>query len=339
MQTVDIDRLMTSLNLQHADLIQTHISWVLLCNDVVYKIKKPVRFSFLDFSTLELRHKYCRRELELNRRLTEGIYLDVVPIRKSGDLVVIDGDNGEVIDYAVKMKRLPQERQMDIMLGLELVTEEQLTQVARMLAAFHARAKISETPPDPDAMLADFEDLENYNDFIRARFGEDGVWHIRQAARYCHSFLHKHSARIAERYRLGFVVDGHGDLHSKNIFLLDQPVIFDCIEFNDHLRQVDVLDELAFFCLDLEYFGQHALAVKFVEEYTSHNPCILTSEDELLFYYYQLYRAGVKLKINLIKAGSSTEEADQRERLKKVDGYYGLFRTIMLKLIGMEPLF
>jgi hypothetical protein len=248
----------------------------------------------------------------------------VVSICKAGDTVTIDG-TGDVIDYAVKMRRLPQGRQMDVMLRKGQVKKSHIEQIAERLSSFHKTAEIPSSPPDPKVMLTDFTDLKTYSSLICSRYGEAGERCIHDAIDFTTDFLHTHTSRIRDRHAMGFVVDGHGDLHSKNIFLLDKPMIFDCLEFNDHLRQVDVLDELAFFCLDLELYGEKDLAKHFLEHYLLHYPCLLTDEDALLFRYFQLYRAGVKMKINLIKTADQTHPSGSAQRWMNADGYFRLF--------------
>lgn len=306
-------------------LTETHISWVILDDEFVYKIKKPVSFSFLDFSTLAKRKLYCERELVLNRRLTHDMYLEVVPILEAGDQVTVGNAPGEIIDYAVKMRRLPQERQMDIMLTKGIVEQRHIAQIAMRLASFHGATAKAPNPPDPDVMLADFSDLRQVADVLQSFHGAEAIQLVDHAIEFVDKWLHTYAPRMAERYKQGLVIDGHGDLHSKNIFLLDEPVIFDCIEFNDHLRYVDVLDEMAFFCLDLMFFGREDLATYFMEEYLRHNPCMPEEADSDLLHYFQLYRAGVKLKINLIKSAGD-EGPGSETRRRNADGYYRLFK-------------
>jgi aminoglycoside phosphotransferase family enzyme len=207
-----------------------------------------------------------------------------------------------------------------------------MIQIAEKLAAFHKSADIPRETPDINTMKSDFADLENYNDLIRSRYVDHGAQCISEAVTKATAFLDTHATRNVERHAMGFVRDGHGDLHSKNIFLLDQPVIFDCLEFNAHLRHVDVLDELAFFCLDLELFGAKDLSKTFLEHYLSLNPCVQSSEDSLLFRYFQLYRAGVKLKINLIKASDPAKPEEHEQRWKKADEYFAIFQQYLAAL-------
>jgi aminoglycoside phosphotransferase family enzyme len=336
MEKSQIITLMKSMDIPETALIETHISWVILSDVFAYKIKRPVRFSFLDFTTLDQRHQYCLHEVLLNQRLTKGIYLGIVPVRQSGSSITMTNSKGTVIDYAVKMRRIPGDRQMDIMLRKGLVTPYHIEQISEQLAVFHASARVMDTAPDVELMLADFTDLSNCVDLISSRFGTEGLRCLEKGITCAATFLHVHTARIQERHALGFVIDGHGDLHSKNIFLLDSPVIFDCIEFSDHLRHVDVLDELAFFSLDLELLGYQDLATHFLEHYNALNPCILNGEDMQLFSYYKLYRAGVKLKINCIKAEAATDITDKQQRLAKVDAYYNLFERYLRRITQEE---
>jgi len=319
----EIHQLRELLQIPADDLVETHISWVLLSEHLVYKIKKPVKFSFLDFSTLEKRLYCCQREVELNRRLTSDMYLGVVPIRRSGQGIHVETGTGEILDYAVKMRRQPAERQMDVLLQAGEVTERHMDQIAGVLSEFHRYAGVPSQRPDPDRMLQDFADLKGVIDTIHTVLGRNAEVVVLRAIGNVDRFLKRHATRIDERYDSGFFIDGHGDLHSKNIFLLDNPVIYDCIEFNDHFRHIDVLDELAFFCLDLEFYRQNALASYFLDSYLSLYACMLTDQDTDLFKYFQLYRAGVKLKINLLKVSGAS--SDTRSRIEKVRGYYRLF--------------
>ncbi|MDX1666340.1 MAG: hypothetical protein R3350_03890, partial [Saprospiraceae bacterium] len=221
-------------------LIETHISWVLLTPRFAYKIKKPINYSFLDFSTMERRKYYCQRELELNRRLTEDIYLQLLEVHCQNDRCRIDGP-GELVDHTLQMKRLDNDRQMDRMLVREEVGEKHMRQLARQLADFHRGAEVIEPGIDPEELHRKFADLSAQRDFIADQLGDEAAALVDSAVAYSDSFLRARSDRIFERNREGMVIDGHGDLHSKNIFLLDQPVIFDCIEFNDDFRHLDLL--------------------------------------------------------------------------------------------------
>lgn len=297
------------------ELIETHISWVILAGPYAYKIKKPVRFDFLDFSSLEQRRFYCQRELELNRRLAGEFYLGVVPIVQSAQGPLLDME-GEIIDYAVKMKRMDSTRQMNLLLEEGRVAPADMRQLADMLASFHRQAPGLKQAPDINRFRTDFTNLESVAPYLTEIFGPTAAKTLSNSISFAQKFLSGHAAGFRRRSRQGYVIDGHGDLHSHNIFLLDKPVIFDCIEFNDHFRQVDVLDELAFLCMDLNYFHCRHLETPFLQAYFRQNPCITCDEDWLLFAYYQWYRANVRLKVSALQglAGLPPSQSDALER-------------------------
>ena len=314
------------------ELVETHISWVLLGSQYAYKIKKPLKYSFLDFSTLSKRKFYGQRELELNRRLTDDMYLDLITIRQYGESIRLGGQEGTIIDYALKMRRMDNSRQMNRLLTEDRVTFHHMEQLADKLAAFHAFTDVVETEVNIHLLWEDFADILKVVPFIRKNLGEELAELARESVDFAAGFLEEHTPRIRKRHASGFTIDGHGDLHSKNIFLLETPVIFDCIEFNDHFRQLDVLNELAFFCLDLDFFKREDLAAHFLKHYLLKYPCISEAEDWHLFRYYKLYRANVRLKVNALKVMQAGDRTVQRERLKLVEAYLILLKRYLVSL-------
>lgn len=288
------------------ELVETLISWVILTPDYAFKIKKNLRFPFLDFSTLALRKHFCEAEIRLNNRFTRGIYLQVLPIRQTGRRVTIGGADGEVLEYAVQMKRLDNRRQMSRLLQSGAVTPENMRQLAQQLAAFHYNTEKINTSFDVPAMQTDFEDILKSRHFAETHLGRSFAATIDRAVAFSAAFLEQHGRRLKERSMHGFFLDGHGDLHSNNIFLLDEPVIFDCIEFNDHLRLLDALNETAFLCMDLHFYGRKDLEEVFMEQYLRDFPCIQTPADRDIFNYFKLYRANVRAKVNLLKNDPDT---------------------------------
>lgn len=313
--------------LPEAEVVETHISWVILTKKFAYKLKKPLVFSFLDFSTLDKRKFYCEREVKLNRRLTSGIYLDVVPILQTADqlLTLKDEEEGKVIEYAVKMKRLDSERQMNLLLEQDLVNHDHMDQLAEKLANFHMSTDAVMAHPNLKNMQEDFADLLRVATFIEKHWGADAALLLHKGEELSKEVLGTLQSRIYERHLEGFTIDGHGDLHTKNIFLLDQPVIFDCIEFNDHLRKLDVLNELAFLCMDLDSFGKTELSDYLFEAYNQRYNCLNNGLDEKLFEYYKWYRANVRLKINAFKAMQMGDGPDLDKQLKIVKRFLDLF--------------
>ena len=324
MTRTEIDQLLASL--PQGKLVETHISWLLLAGNLVFKIKKPVKFSFLDFSTLEKRQFYCHREVLLNRRFTRNIYLDVVPIVQQEDRPALEKNDGPVIDFAVKMHRMDDTRYMTTLLENHLVSANHVAQIAKKLAAFHRLAERIPEPPDTSWWLEQFKDVRQVIGFLSENLEDNPGEVIDQAIRVVENRLSRLAPRILQRYRDGFYIDGHGDLHSGNIFLLDEPVFFDCIEFNDKFRHLDVLDEMAFFCLDLDYYKQPELEDLFLKHYQEHYPCFIREEDQQLYLLFKCYRANVKLKVQSLKALQASNPDERRHRLQRAFKYYQLFK-------------
>lgn len=293
-------------NSSGAKLIETHISWVLLTDLFAFKIKKPFRFNFLDFSTLDLRKHYCQEELRLNHRLTD-IYLEVVPITFDGKQLGI-GLPGEILDYAVKMKRVDGSRQMDLLLEKNLVTVKHIEEIAAQIVHFHQNTTVCWQPFDEEKMRMDFADLSSVLPVLTAEVDEEFKALIADWLELSDRVLEKYTWRFVQRVNEGFVRDGHGDLHSRNIFLLEKPIIFDCIEFGEHLRINDVLSELAFLAVDLDRFGRSDFKDLLIQKYREQLDCFPKSEDFVIFQYYLLYRAGVRFKIAGLSLREEREE-------------------------------
>ena len=286
--------------------VETYISWVLLTPAYAFKIKKPVQFPFLDFSTPEKRKFYCNEEVRLNRRLAPDMYLDVLPVcgRPDGSLEISEDTTETPLDYAVWMKRMDNHRQMDRLLHENAVTTNDMSEMAHMLARFHQSAIIpgNAAPYKPGDNRADFDDLFRLEAVAARILGAGAIVTLGAWRQKVGDFLDRHETRLHARADTGFWVDGHGDLHARNIFLLPEgPVVFDCIEFNTHFRQLDVLSDLAFLCMELDAGRHHELAEAFMDAYLKHWRCIGHSEDEQLFLYFKAYRANVRLKVALME--------------------------------------
>jgi uncharacterized protein len=318
----DIHRLMAGLG-GSAQLIETHISWVILWDELAYKIKKPVHFSFLDFSTAEQRRLCCEQELQLNRRLAPTVYLEVVPICLSGDCIGWDV-TGEVVDYAVKMRRLDAEMEMDRMLPAGRIDAAYMRVLAAKIADFHLQADVIHTPQAASAAAyqADFNDILGQSETIMKWLGMDAVRELEEVVARSDDFLQRHAAHIAARTEASWVRDVHGDLHAHNIFAYPDPVIFDCIEFNPHFRQIDVLNEVAFFCMDLEVTGYEELANVFLEAYLQRCPAMPTQADRELFNWFKAYRANVRAKVTALRLAQAPAETCEA-LVREMGGYLG----------------
>jgi hypothetical protein len=283
-------------------LIETHISWVILTHEFAFKIKKPLKLHFLNFSTLALRHYYCLEELRLNRRLAPAMYLDVLPIGPENGLLTIGAGTPPIADYCVQMRRMDNSRQMDLLLGQGAVSPTDMQHLAALLARFHRKHRLQESVHiDMDSEIKDFADLFTLKDTLLAMLGGETEPVLTAMERQVRDFLEGHLLRLRARAASGFWVDGHGDLHTRNIMLCPDPVVFDCIEFNPHLRRLDVLNELAFLCMDLECRKRPDLATVFMEAYQTHWAVVNEQEDALLFRYFKLYRANVRLKVTALQ--------------------------------------
>jgi aminoglycoside phosphotransferase family enzyme len=307
-------------------LVQTHISSVLVTEDFVYKIKKPVNFGFLDFSTLEKRKFYCLQELRLNQRLSRGIYLDVLPVVQEGDRYRIAEGGGTIVDYAVKMKRIPQEVLMKSMFREGRLGKEDLDRVANVLAAFHSEAERSGEidgfgEPERFKINTDenFAQTEKYAD--RTIRGED----LNALRTWTNDFYRQHDSLFRERIRQGRIRDCHGDLHMEHICLTDPVSIIDCIEFNDRFRYSDTLSDVAFLLMDLEYHGGRDLAAYLWQSYGSRSG---EGHVEDLLTFYKVYRAYVRGKVISFQSDDERLPQAERERIaREAAAYFALARS------------
>lgn len=286
------------------ELVETHISWVILTPDYAFKIKKPVAFGFLDFHSLEKRKWYCEEEVRLNRRLAPDLYIDVLPIGGSPSSgLAIDESARLVVDYAVRMHRMDDHLQMDKMLAQNQVVPAHLEQLAAVLVRFHRQVVMSGAIVyDPGAYWTDFVELYRLKADIEQHLGSAAITKMNRWRSSLPAFLEQHAGRLVGRVRDGFWVDGHGDLHTRNIFLTGNgPLVFDCIEFNPHFRQLDILNELAFLCMDLDARGRSDLAEIFLQAYSKRWNVLPKQEDQQLFLFFKAYRANVRLKVALLE--------------------------------------
>lgn len=312
-------------------LVETHISWVILADSFAYKIKKPLRLSFLDFSTLSKREYYCEQEVLLNRRLAPEMYLGVLPVTHDSGKISIGGKTGEVIDHVVWMRRMDDSRQMDLLLAQGEVEAGQMDKIAGILARFHEEAKRVMVSGTWKELHEEFTDISGQAIYLDEYYKAGSGALIEEVIQWGYGFLGGIRARIEERKESGFVVDGHGDLHCRNIILGVEPVIFDCIEFSEALRTLDVLNEVAFLCMDLERFGREDLAKAFLDRYLALTGAIENRTDRLLLLYYKLYRANVRIKVLCIQFKENEGGSDPKN-WELVEKYMLLFKRYYLEL-------
>ncbi len=272
---------------------ETHMSWVFLTPDHAYKLKKPVRYDFLDFSTLERRRRDGEVEVRLNRRLAPGVYLGVVPLAvDASGFARVEGE-GKAIEWLVKMRRLPEEHMLDQLIRRGELREGQLRELARRLARFYRDC--------PAAGL----DREQY----RAAFSEAIEINQRELAAVDHQlprdtvrqlhaiqtgFLQNEAALLDARVDANLIVEGHGDLRPEHVCLETPPLIIDCLEFNRRFRLIDPADELSFLALECEHLGAQWAGRELFEAYTEKSG---DRPPERLLWFYRLYRACLRARL------------------------------------------
>lgn len=290
-------------------MLETHISYVLLAGRFAFKIKKPVKLGFLDFSTLDARRFYCQRELALNRRTAPDLYVAVVPIVGSPDDPQVGG-NGTPIEYAVQMREFPQDALLSHRLAEGRLEPVEIDALARTIARFHADAEVvaADVPYGSAAEVLALA-VENFDE-IQPLLATDAERAELESLRAWTTQEHTREGDLFEKRRAGgFVRACHGDLHLGNVALVDGRVTpFDCLEFNEHMRWSDVMADVGFLVMDLADRGRPDLAARFLTGYLE------TSGDYgglRVLRFYVVYRAVVRAKVVRLRA-AQTPDADMR---------------------------
>jgi uncharacterized protein len=296
---------------------ETHISWVLLTGEYAYKVKKPVDLGFLDFSTLERRRHFCHEELRCNLRFAPELYVDVVAITRTARGFAVEAcadAAGEIVDYAVRMRQFPANEQLDRSLDAGRLDGAELEAFADALWAAHAR--LPQAPPGSNfgtaaAVLAPVE--ENFKQLHGARDADDFRAALAELARWS---LREHAVlagTFARRQRLGFVRECHGDLHLSNMVRLPEGIrAFDCIEFSETLRWIDVISDAAFLVMDCIVRERRDLAYRFLNRYLEQSGDYAGAR---LLGFYLVYRSLVRAKVAALQASDASSQ-DLRAALR-----------------------
>ena len=310
-------------NTTQVDVVQTHISVVFVADSFVYKIKKPVNFGFLDFSTLEKRKHYCHQEVELNRRLARDLYLDVLPVTRINGKYTLTGQDGDPVEYAVKMKRIPDDRLMKSLFKAGKITPEHLKEIANVLSKFHMSTRTSPeidqfAEPEKFKINTDenFEQVENH---CGLTISKKQFHHIKE---YTNIFYKTHRDLFFQRIADGRIRDCHGDLHMEHVCLLEGLPIIDCIEFNERFRFSDAIADVAFLLMDLEYHGGVKEAEILWKRYKD-----LSKEDDVdhLLKFYKVYRAFVRGKVNGFQVDDpAIGDGEKTEAVRRAQSYFKL---------------
>lgn len=303
-------------------IIQTHISTVVLTGPYAYKIKKPVNFGFLDFTSLEARQHFCQEEVRLNQRLTQGLYLDVVPITGSPEQPSLAGE-GEAFEYAIRMRQFPQEQLLDAMQERGELNTEHIEALTTQIANFHLSAPVvaADHPlASADAIMAPMR--QNFEQ-IRPLLSEAGdLRQLDALEAWTEDSFKRLEPLLTERCQNGMIRECHGDIHLGNATLLDgKAVLFDCIEFNEPFRLIDIAIDAFFLAMDLEDRGLNLLARRFTNswlEQTGDYDCLP------LINFYKAYRAMVRAKVGLFRLAQESDPAVQADILRQYRDYTAL---------------
>jgi aminoglycoside phosphotransferase family enzyme/predicted kinase len=309
------------------ELKQTHISYVFLAGDSAYKVKKPVRFAFLDCSKLAERFHYCSEEVRLNARLSPRVYLGVFAILKRGDSFVLGpevrAEHPDAVEYAVKMRRLPEDRMLDVMLAAGKVHRDTIRAIAARVAQFHAGAPSNHAWIHGSAAAiwrGVVEDIAQNEAFIGHTLCQ---FQFTAIDSFCRAFITAHWRPLNDRALAGRVREGHGDLRAEHICLLDTEKneidVIDCVEFSERLRYGDVASEIAFLAMDLDRLGAPGLADELVEAYAE-----TAGDEELAVFipFYKCYRASVRGKVESLRSLEREVGDSERERARRLASAY-----------------
>ena len=286
---------------ESVELRETHISWVLLAGSRVYKLKKPVRLPFLDYSTLERRRALCLDEVRLNRRLAPAMYVGVRSVvERDGRFELAETDHPAAVEYAVEMRRFSEERTLARLLGRREATPAQLEAVGARLGEFHRAA----APVDlrPAEVLGAFGRIldENFQTFLDVSADAIGRDEVAEAHRFSVTFLATARDRLRDRAEAGRWREGHGDLRAEHVIVDERIDVVDCVEFDPALRRIDTSFDLAFLVMEVEALGTRELADALVSGYRTAGG---DPGDPPLLSFYAAQRAWIRSKVALLRAG------------------------------------
>lgn len=324
-------------NPDRVELIQTHLSWVFLAGSLVYKVKKPVDFGFLDFTTLEKRRFFCSEEIRLNRRLCPEIYLGTVPVNRNENGAFALNGPGHTVEWAVEMKRMTDDGLMSVLIERDEIEKRDLKGIKELLIPFYQKV----SAPEEKLFLGSLETVrenceENFSqirDFVDSALSEEVY---QQIMAYTRQFMAENEKLFSKRQKDGWIVEGHGDLYSANICFdrsKDKIYIFDCIEFNERFRYGDVAVDVAFLSMDLDFLGLCDLSSYFIRIFQQD---LNDAELKQLLDFYKCYRAVVRGKIGCFTWSSPA--VDEKTRNKGMEQAKRYFRLAFRYAEGVKTL-
>lgn len=305
---------------EQVQLLETHISWLLMSADTVYKLKKSLDLGFLNYSTLERRHHFCKEELRLNLRTAPELYRDVIAITGSMESPVIGG-SGPALEYAVRMHRFPQHQLLDNLLHLDQLPPAVIDILAQTVATFHAQATHAPTDSSLGTAAVVHQPVqENFSQTLPRLSDPQHKLRLERLAQWADGQYQRLRHLMAERRVGGFVRECHGDLHLGNIVLLNgKPILFDGIEFSEPLHWVDVISDIAFLVMDLQARNRFDYACRFLNGYLEHTG---DYAGLALLRYYLSYRAMVRAKVAAIRASQiEGDEVARNQHMAEFEAY------------------
>ena len=301
------------------EVIETHMSYVFLIDRLVYKLKKPVRYPFLDFSTLEARRFNCDEELRLNRRLARTVYLAIVPLSMSRNGLRLEGA-GEPVEWLVKMRRLPRHLMLDRVIQERRVSEQDIVRVTHVLARFYATAdRVALTRSEYRERLR--RSIEQNHEYLsRDDYRIDSASLVALRDKQL-AFVERQASTLDARIDANRIVEGHGDLRPEHVCLAAEPIVIDCLEFNRDLRIVDPADELAYLAMECELAGADDIRRTLLGTY-----CSITGDAiaEALIDFYQAYRAALRARLAALHLEDHLTEVDRMKWLARAKAYLRL---------------
>jgi len=333
------DNAIFDFTVESFEIVETHISYILLTGPYAYKFKKPIDLGFLDFSTLEKRKRYCEEELRLNCRHASELYLEVVAITGEADKPMINGD-GPVLEYAVKMVQFDRSQELDKLIYKKGLSPLLIDQLAQRIAAFHDKAQVAGDEDVHSTLETVFDPMsENFHQ-ISARIHDDKIYHERLKVLEDWSCVEFETLKpvVNSRKTQGFIRECHGDMHLGNIVLINgAPVIFDCIEFSQALRWIDVISDIAFLVMDLLYHQQSDLAYRLLNAYLQETGDYAGLS---VLRFYLVYRAMVRAKVACIRMGQEPdgeqELAEYRRYIDMAGGFTKQPATVLFLMHGVS---
>ncbi|MBC8281153.1 MAG: hypothetical protein H8E48_10240, partial [Chloroflexi bacterium] len=316
------------------ELTETHISFLFFTGEYVYKVKKPVDFGFLDFTSLAKRKKYCHEEVSLNSGLAPGVYIGVIPITLVDGQYAVEGP-GTPVEYAVKMRQLPRYRSLDNLIDSCQISKLEIAMISEKVASFHSDAETSAKITELGGIRVVRQNIEENFTQIEKFIGSSISKRVFQDLKaYSHAFLNAKEDSFSRRASQGCIRDCHGDLRAAHFFLEDGPNgpkskvnIIDRIEFNRRFRYSDVANDVAFLAMDLDYRQQPSLSRSFVDGYIRASGDMGIRE---FIDFFKIYRAFVRGKISSFQMeGQNLSKEDRKSLLSEAQGYFRLAHSYL----------